>query len=377
MKKSKLLKTNSRKVSTKTEPLILVFNVGSSSIKYTLFSQTNVVISQHIERITDKTRKSAFVHIMAHIDSLGQKPDIIAHRIVHGGPKYAQPTRITPKVMEYLDSISYLAPLHNIPELEIVKYCHTHGFKTQFAVFDTAFHRTIPKHTQMYPIPKKYYTAGIQKYGFHGISHEYISQGFKGRVITCHLGSGASICAIKNGISLQNSMGFTPLDGLMMGTRSGTIGMEVIPFLNTKYKLSLKEIEHILQKESGLLAIGGNNDLRDLLNVQKKSTISGKSAKLAIDMYIQRIIETIGSYIAVLGGVDTIIFSGGTGERSAYIRSRICNTFAFLNLVLDETQNQLAIEKRMKISSDKSTVSVYVVPTNEELAIAKKILHLV
>jgi acetate kinase len=255
-----------------------------------------------------------------------------------------------------------------------VLHCAKHGYRVQFAVFDTAFHRTIPMHTQLYPIPKKFSDAGIQKYGFHGISHEYISRGFKGRVITCHLGSGASICAIRDGVSVQTSMGFTPLDGLVMGTRCGTIGMDIVPFMISHLKLSLIDVQRILEKESGLLAIGGSNDVRDLIERASRAGKTGRAANLALDMYVQRIIETIGSYVAVLGGLDTLIFSAGTGERSAFIRKRICAAFKFVGLTLDLRLNEDAVGKRLLISSSRSKVAVYVVPTNEELAIAEKVL---
>jgi acetate kinase len=355
----------------------IVFNVGSSSIKYCLFSGTHLVLSQQIERITSATRKKVFLHIVSHIDSLGFKPDFVAHRIVHGGPHFSAPTLLTPSVINKLRKISFLAPLHDIPELEVVSYCSAHFGVKQYAVFDTAFHRTIPLHTQMYAIPKKYYGNGIQKYGFHGISHEFVNSGFTGRVITCHLGGGASICAIRDGVSVQTSMGFTPLDGLMMGTRCGTIGVGVVPFLVSHMGLSMKEVEHMLNSESGLLGIGGSSDVRDLLELSLKKTTAGSYAALALDMYVQRIIETIGSYIAVLGGVDTLVFTAGTGERSAIIRKRICDSFEYVGLKLDISANKKAVGVRLQISATDSKVGVYVVPTHEELAIVQKVLNMV
>lgn len=345
----------------------LVFNVGSSSIKYAVFQNQLPVLQENFESIsTEKDRKRTVNQIAITLAKKQLIPTEIGHRIVHGGTLY-HTTEITPTVRAQLTDIAELAPLHDIPELEVVDFCTKLFEVPQYAVFDTAFHHTIPKKNHMYAIPKKYYKHGIRKYGFHGISHEFVTTGLRGRVISCHLGSGCSIAAIQNGKSIQTSMGFTPLDGLMMGTRSGSIDAGVIPYLTKHENMTLLEIKEMLNKQSGLLAIGGSNDLRELLQSKKPD------AKLAVDMYIARIVETIGSYIAVLGGLDTLVFTAGTGERSAFIRSEVCKQLKYIGIILDEKVNKKTVATKAQISTAQSKVSVKVIPTNEELAIASKI----
>lgn len=357
-------------VKSKSQKNTLVFNVGSSSVKYAFFKGTAVVDSGNTERITSTIKRQQVIRRIAHsFQERNLIPNTIAHRVVHGGT-YTKTMKLTPATIKGITKVAELAPLHDIPELDVIDFCKSEFGVDQYAVFDTAFHQTIPPEFHMYAIPKRFYLKGIRKYGFHGISHEYVSRGFKGKVITCHLGSGASICAIKNGKSVETSMGFTPLDGLIMGTRSGSIGAGVIPYLSHHEKLSVSQIEQVLNKESGLLAIGGSNDVRDL---RKSKT---KNAKLAINMYVNRIVETIGAYVAVLGGIDTIIFTAGTGQRSAPIRRMICKKLEYLGIKLDSAQNRKAVDIKLKISDSKSKVKVYVVPTNEELAIVEKVLAL-
>jgi len=346
---------------------ILVFNVGSSSVKYAVFQQGECVLKENFERIkTQKDRNKIVRKIALTLAQNRLKPTQIGHRIVHGA-NLTHTTKITPDVRLQLTQIADLAILHTIAELQVVDFCEALFNVAQYAVFDTAFHHTIPQKNHMYAIPKIFYEHGIRKYGFHGISHEFVTSGLKGNVISCHLGSGCSITAIQNGKSIQTSMGFTPLDGLMMGTRCGSIDAGVIPHLVKHEHMTLTQINQMLNEESGLLAIGGSNDLRDLLSAKNKN------AKLAVAMYVQRIIETIGSYIAVLGGVDTIVFTAGTGEQSPIIREKICDAFVYIGLKIDVRRNKNASAVQTIISTDKSKVKVLVIPTNEELAIAQKI----
>lgn len=345
----------------------LVFNVGSSSIKYAIYDEKTLLLSEHFERITTQHERHKTIRNIAL--TLAQKrliPNQIGHRIVHGGT-LTKTTLITPEVRKQLTDIAELAPLHDIPELEVVDMCEKVFELNQYAVFDTAFHQTIPRHIHQYAIPQEFYDKGIRKYGFHGISHEFISQGLKGNVITCHLGSGASICAIQNGKSLQTSMGFTPLDGLMMGTRAGAIDAGVISYLNKHEHISVPTIKQMLNKESGLKGICGLHDVRDVL------ASKSPQAKLALDMYVSRIVETIGGYVALLGGVDTIVFSAGTGENSPIIRKMICEKLSCFDIKLDAQKNKKAVGVKSIISQSTSKVQIHVVPTNEELAIVQKI----
>jgi acetate kinase len=296
----------------------------------------------------------------------------VGHRVVHGGKKYSRPTIVTPGVMADLKELIPLAPLHqpyNLAAIEAV--AERLPGVPQVACFDTGFHSGREAVTEIVPLPREMCQAGLQRYGFHGLSYEYISSVMPQaapeiagkRVIVAHLGSGASVCAMKGGKGVDNSLGFTALDGLCMGTRPGAIDPGVVLYLFQNLGLSAREVENILYKKSGLLGISGiSNDMRDLLSR------SEPEARLAVDFFIYRITKEIGALASVLGGIDGLVFTAGIGENSAEIRRRICHACAWLGVEMDEKLNN---NKGPKISTLQSKVSAWVIPTNEELMIAR------
>jgi acetate kinase len=291
---------------------------------------------------------------------------------VHGGAQYSCPTVVTPQVLAELHRLVPLAPLHqpyNLAAIEAV----TERLPNvpQVACFDTSFHRSQSPVADLIPLPREICRAGLQRYGFHGLSYEYIASTLpqiapeiaQGRVIVAHLGSGASLCALRNGKSVDSSLGFTALDGLCMGTRPGSVDPGVILYLFQSLGLSAKEVETILYKKSGLLGISGiSNDMRDLLRS------SEPGARLAVDYFVYRAAKEIGALAAVLGGIDGLIFTAGIGENSAEIRDRICRSCAWLGIELDAAANA---RKGPRISTADSKASAWVIPTNEELMIAR------
>jgi len=311
--------------------LVLVLNAGSSSIKYQLFDMpaAKIIASGIAERLGgSKDYKDAVGRIIKGID----RDDIagVGHRVVHGGERFKSSAVITKKILAEISRFNELAPLHNPPALSVIKACRDilKGVP-QVAVFDTAFHRTLPDYASLYALPyelsRKY---GIRRYGFHGTSHRYIAlkaaelmpkkKGLK--VISCHLGNGCSISAIKDGRSIDTSLGFTPLEGLVMGTRSGDIDPSIIFFLASK-SFSLHKIEEMLNKKSGLLGISGvSNDMRDILKAMKRGS---KRARLAFEIFIYRLVKYIGAYMAVLGGCDALIFTAGIGENQPRVRTAV------------------------------------------------------
>ena len=296
----------------------------------------------------------------------------VGHRVVHGGARYAGPTIVTPQVLEDLRQFVPLAPLHqphNLAAIEAV-FERLPGVP-QVACFDTSFHRGQTAVAELVPLPLEIRRSGVQRYGFHGLSYEYIASVLPqvapeiadGRVIVAHLGSGASLCAMKNRKSVDSTLGFTALDGLCMGTRPGALDPGVVLYLFQVLGLSAKEVETILYKKSGLLAISGiSNDMRDLLDS------SDPAARLAVDYFVYRAAKEIGALAAVLGGIDGLVFTAGIGENSAEIRSRICEASAWLGIDLDRDANA---RKGPRISRPGSRVSAWVIPTNEELMIAR------
>jgi acetate kinase len=296
----------------------------------------------------------------------------VGHRVVHGGAHYSRPTIVTPDVLADLRTLVPLAPLHqpyNLAAIDAVS-ARLPGVP-QVACFDTSFHRGQPAVAELVPLPRELCRDGVQRYGFHGLSYEYIASVLPdvapeiagGRVIVAHLGSGASLCALKNGKSVDSTLGFTALDGLCMGTRPGAVDPGVILHLFQTLQLSAKEVEAILYKKSGLLAISGiSNDMRDLLG----STEPG--ARLAVDYFVYRVAKEIGALAAVLQGLDGLVFTAGIGENSAEIRRRVCDASAWLGIDLDGAENE---RKGPRISRIGSRVSAWVIPTNEELMIAR------
>ncbi len=306
--------------------------------------------------------------------------DIAGHRIVHGGRDFHQSVLIDAGVKKKIRALIDLAPLHNLPELEGIEILGSLLKNTpQVAVFDTAFHHTLPKAAQIYPGPYRWYEEGIQRYGFHGISYQYCSRRAAQilgsdirqlKMVVCHLGSGASLCAIKEGKSVDTTMGFTPLEGLMMDTRSGTIDPGILLHLLEKKKMSGKQISDELYRHSGLLGISGSSsDMRDIL---KKSGEGDARAALAFDVYIHRLSASIGAMAASLGGVDAIVFTGGIGENAHLLRKRVASTFSFLGLNLDPLQNESSSGEDRVLSTSASKVKAVLVHTREAFEIARE-----
>jgi acetate kinase len=343
---------------------ILVFNVGSSSLKYSLFDNLKKINSENFERLKNKRDFEKTVSII--IEKLkDQKIDAIAHRVVHGG-ELNKPSKINKKIKDKIKDFSEFAPLHNPNQLRVIEICEEKFKQPQYAVFDTMFFAELPEVAKTYPIPKEITEKyKLRRYGFHGLSHKFISQGLKRKTITCHLGSGSSIAAIYNGKPLDTSMGLTPLEGLTMGTRSGTIDPGLILFLEKKGY----DVNKILTEKSGLKGLCGHNDFRDILSSMKNC----KDCKLAYSIFIYKIIRIIGAYTAVLNGLDNLVFTAGIGEQVPKLRKDICKNLKFLKLKLNDKKNKKGINL---ISSRTSKVKVYVRKTDEEKQIVKEILRL-
>ncbi len=394
---------------------IFVVNAGSSSLKYQLIDMENekVLCKGLCERIgvsgciTHKdaeghvyeaetampTHSEAFeavVYAMTKsdakvIDSFDEV-SAIGHRIVQGGSIFKGSCLITPKALQDIDDLGALAPLHNPAHVLAIKACiKTFGEKKpQVAVFDTSFHQTMPDKAYMFALPYEYYEKyGVRKYGAHGTSHHFVSDRvavLEGKdkkdlkIITCHLGNGCSITAIKDGVCVDTSMGFTPLDGFMMGTRTGTLDPSALTFIAEKENLSPADINRICNKESGVLGVSGvSNDNRDVVAAAKEGN---DRARLAIEMQHYQIIKFVGSYIAAMNGVDAIAFTGGIGENDKTLRKNICANLGFIGAEISEEKNNISGEE-IKISTENSKVNIYVIPTNEELAIARDTLRII
>lgn len=307
---------------------------------------------------------------------------IVGHRVVHGGIHFSDTTEITDAVKEKIKALSSLAPLHNPANLEgIVVAEAIFPNAKQVAVFDTAFLQTIPEMAYKYAIPNEFLTENhIRLYGFHGTSHKYVSEKAieflakkESKIITIHLGNGCSMTAIKNGKSIDHSMGFSPLSGLIMGTRSGDIDPSIIFHLKNTLNYSLKDINTLLNKKSGMLGLTGYSDLRDIEIMASKGN---KDCILALQMNAYRIKKYIGSYAAILNGLDAIVFTAGIGENSKYMRELICNDLDFLGIQLDSEKNNSDLRTIRAINTDDSRAKILVVPTNEELEIAKQAVAL-
>ena len=393
-----------RKIDSDTFTLVL--NAGSSSLKYALFDkQLNNVFKGHVDgigksschlrivmdgpEIVERFKAQDHVHAVLKafhsLKAYGAIKDFsqitkVGHRVVHGGEKFIKPTKLTPAIISKLKELSVLAPLHNPPAIAGILAARKVLPKTpQYGVFDTAFHHTIPKEAFLYGIPYSLYEEqGIRKYGFHGISHEFVaskareilgkSHDESEEVITCHLGNGSSITAVKDGKSVDTSMGFTPLDGLIMGTRSGELDPEIILYLLQQKHYTPERLHEILNKESGLQGIAGDSDVRHL---HKRAMEKDPKAILALDMLAYRIAKYIGSYAAACKGLDAIVFTGGIGQNAYYLRRKACSYLHFLGVDLDTHANR---KNDTIISSPKSKVKVLVLNTDEELAIAQNII---
>ena len=313
----------------------------------------------------------------------------VGHRVVHGGEKFTESALITDDVLRGIEDGIDLAPLHNPANIQGIVAART-VFGTalpQVAVFDTAFHQTLPEHAYLYALPYQLYRRHrIRRYGFHGTSHRYVAYRYRKlrgiardatNIITLHLGNGCSIAAIKGGNSIDTSMGFTPLEGLVMGTRSGDLDASIVDLIAAKEGLSAREVETLLNKQSGLLGISGlTDDMRELLAEAHEH--DDRRARLAIEIFCYRARKYIGSYLAAMNGTEAIVFTGGIGENSAEIRERICSGLASLGVELDvELNSQHGVAKGGQINSEASRVSVFVIPTNEELLIARDTVRVV
>lgn len=394
---------------------IFVVNAGSSSLKYQLIDMENeqVLAKGLCERIgvtgaishktADGRAYSAEIPMPTHSEAFEavvyaltkseasvissfDEISAIGHRIVQGGSIFPDSCLVTPEVIEKIDELGALAPLHNPAHVLAIRACiKTFGDKIpQVVVFDTSFHQTMPAKAYMYPLPYEYYEKyGVRKYGAHGTSHRFVSDRAAAlenkpkselKIITCHLGNGCSITAVKDGVCVDTSMGFTPLDGFMMGTRSGTLDPSALTYIAEKEGLSPEEVNIICNKKSGMLGISGiSNDNRDICAA---ADAGNERARLAIEMQRYEILKFVGSYIAAMNGVDAIAFTGGIGENDPDLRRYVCENLGFVGVEIDEEKNLLR-GSEVKISTENSRVNVYVIPTNEELAIARDTLAII
>ena len=393
---------------------VFVVNCGSSSLKYQLInSDTEEVIAkglcerigidgrlthkptgkeQVVKEVAMPDHKSAVSYVLEELtDSKAgvikdlSEIDAVGHRIVHGGEKFAQSVVITDDVMKAIEECNDLAPLHNPANLIGISACKALMPEVPMvAVFDTAFHQTMPKKAYLYGLPyEEYEDYKIRKYGFHGTSHSFVSkrllqiigkENADSKVIICHLGNGSSITAVQNGKSVDTSMGFTPLDGLIMGTRSGSIDPAVVQYIEGKKDYTIDEVLNVLNKQSGVEGISGvSSDFRDL---DAASMEGNERATVALDMFAYRAAQYIGSYVAAMNGVDAIVFTAGIGENNFKVRKAICDYLGYLVITIDEQANAVRGEE-IRLSTEDSKVAVYVIPTNEELAIARETVALV
>ena len=393
---------------------VLVINCGSSSLKYQLInSDTEDVLAKGLcERIgidgrlvyqkagSDKeitecampTHKEAIQFVLDALtnDKTGaikslKEVDAIGHRIVHGGEKFASSAVITDEMIAAVEECNDLAPLHNPANLIGIEACESLMPGTpQVVVFDTAFHQTMPEKAYMYGIPYEYYEKyKVRRYGFHGTSHSFVSKRVAEivgkpynatKTIVCHLGNGASVSAVLNGESVDTSMGLTPLEGLVMGTRSGDIDPAIMEFIAKKENLDIAGIMNVLNKKSGVEGVSGvSSDFRDL---EAAAKAGNKRAELAIDVFAYRVAKYVGAYTAAMNGVDNIVFTAGIGENCALVRTKVCSYLGYLGITIDEEANGKRGEE-IVISTPDSKVKVLVVPTNEELAIARETVALV
>ncbi len=394
---------------------VLVINCGSSSLKYQLIdmSNENVLAQGLVERIgidgiltqkvegrekyiveTDLKDHKVAIDLVLNtlvdntngvINSMDEI-SAVGHRVVHGGEKYSTSVLIDEEVMQNLEDLVSLAPLHNPANIIGIKACMALMSNTPMvAVFDTAFHQTMPQKAFMYPVPYEYYEEDhIRRYGFHGTSHKYVA----GKVaevmgknindiktITCHLGNGVSVTAVDGGKSIDTTMGFTPLDGIIMGSRSGSIDPAIVTYLMKEKGYSIEEMDEILNKKSGVLGISGvGTDFRDIRSAARDNN---ERALLTMDLYGYQIKKQIGAYAAAMAGLDAIVFTAGIGEHAPEIRERALTNMEFLGIKIDLNKNDNQdIGDGMEISTEDSKVKVFVIPTNEELMIAKETLAL-
>lgn len=392
---------------------ILVLNRGSSSIKCYLYDLKSLAESSskplweahlewknsfeepsvkicnaqgatYAEKVKQGSPEQALIYLLHHLHqgkaavlTALREVDVIGHRIVHGGKNFTESVYIDKEVKEKIALLSEFAPLHNLAELEGIEILEKlFGDTPQIAVFDTAFHHTLPKAAVIYPGPYRWYEENIQRYGFHGISFQYCSKRAvellsavnSAKMVICHLGSGASLCAIKDGKSIDTTMGFTPLEGLMMDTRPGSIDPGIL--LHLLKKKSAEEISQELYHESGLLGVSGiSSDMRDIM---EKMVEGNLHAQLAFEVYVHRLNSLIGSMIASLKGLDLLVFTAGIGENAALLRKRVCEAFSFLGLKLERAKNESASHEDMELSCKDSKVKILLIHTQEAFEIARE-----
>jgi acetate kinase len=385
---------------------VLVLNAGSSSIKYQVIDaeREESLIRGIIDEIGSGSSGVHYVagdkeserkeRVRTHSEAIGialkcileagvvedlREIDAVGHRVVHGGERFTGTVPITDEVVKVIDDLIDLAPLHNPHNLAGILACRDKlPGVDQYAVFDTAFHSSLPKKAFLYGLPYELYNKhGIRKYGFHGISHKYVAhqamrilkediKDFK--IVTCHLGNGSSLSAVRYGNSIETSMGFTPLDGLMMGTRSGSFDPEIIPFLIRRKGYTIEEVEDMMNRRSGLMGISTHTS--DVRNLREEELEGNETARLALEMFVYRVQKFIGSHTAAMGGVDVIVFTGGIGEKAYYLRRMICMNFDYVGLKLDMNANR---NNETIISAKDSRVTAMVIPTNEELQIVREV----
>ena len=384
---------------------ILVLNCGSSSLKYQLIDMEteNVLAKGLCERIGiegsrlkhqpagkeavifDDYQENHSVSVKMVLDALTnpeygvvksmKEINAVGHRVVHGGEYFANSVIITPEVIEAIEKCCDLAPLHNPANLIGIHACEEiMPGVPQVAVFDTAFHQTMPERAYMYALPYEYYEKyKVRRYGFHGTSHRFVSEEAakmmdQTKTITCHLGNGGSVCAVRNGKSIDTTMGFTPLEGLVMGTRAGDVDVAAVTYIMKKENLTVDEMDNILNKKSGVLGISGvSSDFRD---IEEAAEHGNDRAETALDVFAYKVAKRIGAYAAAMNGVDAIVFTAGLGENSGTTRRAICDYLGFLGVHIDSYNNSLR-GKALEISATDSRVRVFVIPTNEELVIAR------
>ena len=393
---------------------ILVLNSGSSSLKYQVIDTKNgeMLVKGNYERIGQpmaflthkahgekhkfehpaKDHKEALEFVMSRLTSERtgifkslDELDAVGYRIVHGGEKLRKPALVTEEVIEEIEKAAELAPLHNKAAILGIKACQAVlGEKPMVAVFDTGFHETIPEERYLYPIPYRFYEEyHVRKYGFHGTSHEYVANRVAEvmekdikdlKIVNCHLGQGASICAIEGGKSVETSMGLTPLGGIPMGTRSGDLDPSVVTFMMKKENLTANEVEDILNKESGVYGLSTISvDFRD---IEREALTGGKKSKRALDAFHYAVSAYVAKCAVAMGGIDVLTFTAGVGEKSPYSRSEICKMLKIFGVEISEELNDVKGEER-EISIPESQVKVFIIPTNEELMIARQTEKLV
>jgi len=398
---------------------ILVLNVGSSSLKFQLIDTDEASIANGTDRrlargqveriggeaivtlraeggVSTKTsvqlrdHAAAIDHVISWLTSADSgvpitrvgEIDAVGHRVVHGGERFTRSTKVDDAVWAQVEDLIELAPLHNPHNLRGIAAARAvlGPGVPQVAVFDTAFHHSLSDTAYLYAIPYQFYRRyGVRRYGFHGTSHRYIAYRYRqltGRsrddtnIISLHLGNGASACAIRGGSSIDTSMGFTPLEGLVMGTRSGDLDPAILDFVSIKEGMTIGDLDSMLNKQSGLLGISGlTADMRELL--EEETEHADRRARLAIEVFCYRIKKYIGAYLAAMNGADAVVFAGGIGENSPVVRERVCTGMDWLGLVLDVERNRAVVGSEGRVSADGARVEIWVIPTDEELLIAR------